>query len=427
MPNETTASRGGFIPALNGLRAIAIILVFLVHTRIYIPPENTGLEWLRDYCQIGWIGVDLFFVLSGFLITGILLDTKAAKNYFRAFYARRALRIFPLYYVVLTVVIVFGAVCKYQVVKSVLPLPQDRWVYYLYLTNWIGLWKAVWGPGYANYLAHFWSLGVEEQFYFVWPLTVWLLPRRAVIWTAAALASVAFFVRLAWLTYTGPSVAIALSTVTRMDSLFLGAIAACIYRSPELLSKLRRSLPAIAVVTLGGCFLLYTGMIAFPELSSRLTYGPGSTDRTLDEQVSLLMQGGGYTILAIGFAAVVLMAALRSEKQTWMQRFLSARGLTRIGTYSYGIYVYHVPLGGALLIFFYNVIVQDDDPHLALGLTMIAILAALTFGVAALSYEKFERPILNLKRKFEARFATASPANNHDLAAGVMEASHGQQ
>src|SRR5271154_6214967 len=135
------AIAGRKLQSLDGLRAIAIILVFFHHVQSHIPAVNLPVRVLRMYVNQGWMGVDLFFVLSGFLITGILLDTRAASNYFTGFYARRILRVFPLYYLVLTVVIVVGSKLNSAVISATLPLREDRWLYFCYLTNWLGLWK----------------------------------------------------------------------------------------------------------------------------------------------------------------------------------------------------------------------------------------------------------------------------------------------
>src|ERR1035437_5812327 len=158
------------IRALDGIRGVAIILVMLHHFEHLIPPCNIAIRFMKLMLSYGWVGVDLFFALSGFLITGILLDTRKANNYFSAFYARRVLRIFPLYYSVLIVILGAAAVWSHR--PHVLPLVADQKLSFLYLTNWLVLWKGEWGP---NIVGHFWSLAVEEQFYLIWPLCVWLL------------------------------------------------------------------------------------------------------------------------------------------------------------------------------------------------------------------------------------------------------------
>src|SRR5262249_32249156 len=186
-----------------------------------IPASNSVVAAAKLVFSFGWMGVDLFFALSGFLITGILLDSRTANNYFGAFYARRVLRIFPLYYSVLTLVLLAAGLAHPR--PQSLPVVGDQKLYYFYLVNWLSLWK---GPWSANFLALFWWLAVEEQFYLVWPLCVWLLIRRnlARIAVVASLAALVF--RIAWLAHSGPSQAIVMATVTRLDSLLCGALAA---------------------------------------------------------------------------------------------------------------------------------------------------------------------------------------------------------
>lgn len=395
MPPNHPTPQSGFIPELNGLRACAIILVFLLHVRAYIPATHLPGAILQNYLGLGWAGVDLFFVLSGFLITGILLDTRTATNYFSGFYARRVLRIFPLYYVVLTAVILTGVFLNSSTVSAVLPQPSDRWLYYSYLTNWLNLWKEHWGRGYTNYLAHFWSLAVEEQFYFVWPLIVWLIPSRAVPWVAGCLAAFAALLRLAWVAHSGAQIAIAISTFTRMDALFIGALSASLFRNPALMLRARKWLPSIAILGIGSFLLAFSAL-----LLSDLQDADALEDATM-----LLSQSGGYTALAIGFGALVLLAAYRSQENNWFQAILRSRTLESIGTYSYGIYVFHVPLLGAANIYLAPRLFPDDEPGLWMGLAFIVVFAAVTFIVSALSYNLFERRILAYKRFFEPRIA----------------------
>ena len=134
LADETHAGTiaGRSIPALDGIRGIAILLVLAYHY-VFFLPEST--PWhLRRIFDYGWMGVDLFFVLSGFLITGIRLNTRDTQNYFRSFYARRALRIFPLYYLVLSLVLIGAHLLTPY--PAGLPRPGSRWLYFVYLQNW---------------------------------------------------------------------------------------------------------------------------------------------------------------------------------------------------------------------------------------------------------------------------------------------------
>ncbi|HLL88149.1 MAG TPA: acyltransferase, partial [Tepidisphaeraceae bacterium] len=176
-------------PALDGLRGLAILLVMVSH---YVAPPAGGGRWglvFRRAADAGWVGVDLFFALSGFLITGILLDAKGKPGFFRNFFARRTLRVFPLYYGVLFVVCVL--LPALGLLKLGVPLSQ-RWLW-LYATNLFPLLRSADGAGFFFpnswdlQFGHFWSLAVEEHFYLAWPLVVYALGRRPLMVTCAAL------------------------------------------------------------------------------------------------------------------------------------------------------------------------------------------------------------------------------------------------
>jgi len=364
---------------------------------------------IASSCLLAWAGWEwTYFVLSGFLITGILLDTREANNYFGGFYARRVLRIFPLYYLVLTTIIIAGRLLNSPEVTAGLPLPHDRWVYFCYLTNWIGLWK---GPFGANYIGHFWSLAVEEQFYLVWPLVIWLARPRAVPWVAGALAVLAAITRLAWVAHSGSQVAISLATVSRLDDLSIGAFCAYLFRDPERMVRVRRWLPWVASLGLGSFVLAFSGMVFFPERAGLLTYGSSPVVHTLDDGTELFAECGGYTLLALGFGALVLLAAHTDAASTWMQKFLKSRLLTPIGIYSYGIYVFHVPIIGAAAIFVFPKLIRASHTYeegFVTTLAYIVMHAAVTFVVSAISYEFFEKRILRFKRYFEPEYAPAA-------------------
>ncbi|RMH26225.1 MAG: acyltransferase, partial [Planctomycetota bacterium] len=162
--------RRGYIPEFDGLRGVAILLVMAFHIWRYTGDAVAG-RAVSLVAGMGWAGVDVFFVLSGFLITGILLDTKGRPRYWRNFFIRRSLRIFPLYYAVMTA-LVAGAVVIDRLDLAIddpaLATIDKAWINYLYLTNFV---KAFWGANVVP-LDIAWSLAVEEQFYIFFPFVV---------------------------------------------------------------------------------------------------------------------------------------------------------------------------------------------------------------------------------------------------------------
>jgi len=355
----------------------------------------------------------------GFLITGLLLDTRKAGNYFSGFYARRALRIFPLYYLVLIGVMLASWLLlrthapNAELLASQLPLPADRWVYFCYLTNWVALWKAPWD---TNYLAHFWSLAVEEQFYLVWPMIVWLARPRAIRWIAVTLAASSEIIRLIWLAHSGPSITIVLATVTRMDALFIGAFCATLYRDPGVMQKIRGWLPWIAWACLGSWVLVFNSIIFFRRPTEALLFPHSALPIAPPDAMSIFSQYGGFSLLALGFGAWVLLCAHADGQPTIQQKLLRSRLLGKIGLYSYGIYVFHVPLLGFMEAYVFAPLSDRNQPGPLLGLTCLALLAIVTFFVSALSYELFERKFLNYKPNFSPRFAAQPPRRKLETA-----------
>jgi peptidoglycan/LPS O-acetylase OafA/YrhL len=409
------------LQSIEGLRALAIILVFFNHANAFIPVVNRATLSVKLYVSQGWIGVDLFFVISGFLITGILIDTREAKNYFSGFYARRILRIFPLYYTVLTGVIVLGQVLVYlhvprgDVFASLTPLPSDRWTFYCFLTNWIGLWKAQWDASFGSILAHFWSLAVEEQFYFFWPLVVWLVRPRWVPWIAGVLATFSFVIRLFFVLHIGVdnfvapvAVKVQLATICRLDGLFVGAICAYLYRNQELMKRIRPWLKWIGAIGAGSYFVVYSAMLFFPEKAVQIIYGASKIPHDIGEASRLYMVAGGYSLMALGFGAIVLLAAQSDGSGTLMQRFLGSRVLAPVGKYSYGIYVFHVPLLGLINVFLVpRVVIPSATDYVISSFAVLFLFAVVSFIIPALSYEFFEKPILMKKRYFEPKYSAS--------------------
>jgi peptidoglycan/LPS O-acetylase OafA/YrhL len=204
---------------------------------------------LKALFSTGWTGVDIFFVLSGFLITGILLDTKGSRNYFQSFYARRTLRIFPLYYLVLTTVLACDALFGNAWSHYNLPIAADREFYFLFLNNWWALLKSTW---HSNMIGHFWSLAVEEQFYLMWSLCVWLVPAKRLGRVCIFAYAAVLLLRIVWLSQAGPSHALIENTFTRMDTLLAGAGCSLLVHRKEWLDTAAKWIRPAAIVSLLG-------------------------------------------------------------------------------------------------------------------------------------------------------------------------------
>src|SRR6266702_4603992 len=232
----------GHLPVLDGLRGLAVLMVLVFHFVGQMLPTNALERAIVGVTKHGLLGVDLFFVLSGFLITGLLYEARNKPHYLRNFYMRRVLRIFPLYYGVLALVF-FVAPLIPPLRGSTLDYLLDRQAWaWLYAVN---VYIAKDGAWSFSYLNHFWSLSVEEHFYLVWPLAVFLMARRPRMLIAMCLAVSlgAMLARLTgsmlglswWTTYV--------LTPFRLDGLALGAFLAVMARQPGGLERMVRALP----------------------------------------------------------------------------------------------------------------------------------------------------------------------------------------
>jgi peptidoglycan/LPS O-acetylase OafA/YrhL len=373
-----TADASGRVSALDGVRGVAILLVLVYHLALYGAPPATsaGGRLLHAIAGVGWVGVDLFFVLSGFLITGILHDAKAGEHYFRNFYVRRALRIFPLYFGVLAVVcgVLPRLIPQHDGLRSL--VAQSAW-YWSYATN-VLIAREGW-PAFVA-LAHFWSLAVEEQFYLVWPVIVLLLGHRTLIVLCVALLVAAPLVRMGLLWTTGRDAAAFVLMPARMDALGAGALVALVARTPGGLEPLVRP----ARVVGGAC----AGALVIIALAR---HGLGVEDT--------LVQVVGYSLLALLFASFLVLALTAARGSP--TAVFRLRGLRALGRYSYAIYVFHHPL----LIFVPPTVLVGlvaGWPHATLwahALYMLAVVA-LTLGLARLSWQLLEQPMLRWKDRF---------------------------
>ena len=380
MANETikvSGTKSGYQPELDGIRGLAILGVLATHSTNFIALTHRTRPLLVSLYFGQW-GVDLFFALSGFLITGILLRTKTAPNYFSSFYTRRILRIWPIYYGVLA--LLFSATLFSRWAVDHMP-PRHEWLSYLvYLQNVPVFWANQLVPS-SGMIGHFWSLAVEEQFYLVWPLAVLLVSEEQLQEICFIGIGFALPLRIFMLHFFRSSWGEMIITTARMDGLFIGAAYAILLWRFKRLSWKFVLFPAIA-----GLFIL-AWIRVFHRTGEFLGSGPH-------------MRTFGVTAIALLSGALI---ALSQRHIPVVDSVLTMRWLRLLGRYSYGIYVFHLP------IFLFAA--QWVAPHLrikmpaSIGTAVLFILAAniASIAVAVASFELFESKILRLKDRFEPK------------------------
>lgn len=371
------------IGALDGLRGIAVLLVLTFHFSWEFSERSPFFVGLKHVLWSGWMGVDMFFVLSGYLITrGLVKDSAfSVGKRLKLFWARRAFRIFPLYYIVL---IVGTIVC--------IALGQTQHVpgagYWLYFQNY----TLAFDPMPLRWTAHFWSLAIEEQFYFVWPLFVLLVakawrPRFALgLLVASAIARAALLLALPKILHWDPEQAAKLvyrATPTHMDGLLVGALLAMLEREADhpwnaWVQKVARPTFFLGLVAL-------LGMMVW-------THGFGTYDR----RVMIL----GYPLLAVLFGASVVLAA-NGRFSPVTQNVLSSGILASVGKVSYGMYIFHWVFV-ALLADPMRIAMETQGAMLSSAMSVGAIVLgiAASYLLAQVSYRFVESPFLKLKDRF---------------------------
>jgi peptidoglycan/LPS O-acetylase OafA/YrhL len=343
------------IPAIDGLRGFAIIGVLLFHLGI---PK----------CSLGWTGVELFFVISGFLITRILLNTCEDRDYFKRFYVRRALRIFPIYYLVIIIYTVVAVSSSFGALRTLS-------LYYVYLQTIPQLRSQF---TIMAMLGHTWTLAIEEQFYFFWPLVIFLVKGRKLLVVITMMFFVALGLRFAFLRFPNPFLIDGWIGV-QIDTLAAGAIVAYTSRINNR-QTMQRWLSVAFLVGMASLLILVSivGTSAFwtPKIWGRSWYGP------------LLI-----SILACTFSGIVGLAAIGHRWTRWLE----FRPLMRWGKISYGIYLFHPFV--FLLVDRAVRYTGHAQGHLASRGIMLAKLS-LSYLVASVSWKLIESPILQLKDRF---------------------------
>jgi peptidoglycan/LPS O-acetylase OafA/YrhL len=368
------------IPELDGLRGFAILLVVSIHYFHDPDPKLPRLlHYLQPFFALGWTGVDLFFILSGFLIGGILLEARTSSNYFKTFYVRRVFRIIPIYYLWIVCFIVVAIVGGQFFPSQLRQAPRSNWAileHFLFLQN-LSMSNhstlAVWWFGVT------WSLAVEEQFYLVAPLLVRFLSR----WRLIAFLSCAVFAapcsRILVRTLAPTSAGnIYRVTPFRADTLALGVLAAIFWRDPEFrewLSRNKRLLYAAFGVLLAGMAAI--GIWFW------------SPSRTITQTV-------GYTWVALFYVSLLFVALTDSGGP--IGRFARIGWLQAWGRISYCVYLIH----SAVRYFCLSLLMQKTIHLISWPSGVAGLLAmAISYGIAKLSWTFFEQPLLQRGHRYK--------------------------
>jgi peptidoglycan/LPS O-acetylase OafA/YrhL len=387
-------------PRLDGLRGLAIALVIFYHTTQFGLARGVVANALSVIPSVGWSGVDLFFVLSGFLITGILLRAKASPSYYRAFYARRVLRIFPLYYAVLVVFLLIVPRIPLFAIANDFWYPgvarQGIW-YWLYLSN---LHAALAGAWQHQILDITWSLAIEEHFYLIWPWVVRRCDERRLLAICAVTALGALAMRAALAAAGAPSIAGYTLTPCRLDTLATGAAIALAVARPGGFAALAR--PARAV--LPAALALFAACYAWVRLRAPAVPPArgleAATVRALSFTTEPLILTVGFTLLCVVYGAL-LVWVLTAPAGSLRARAFEAAWLRSFGRYSYGMYLLHLP--AAMLLTEFLPPGRYPRQYLLVQPVFWALAFASSYGLARLSWLVVEQPMLRLKRFFPYR------------------------
>lgn len=342
-----------YYPGLDALRGVAVISVVLFH---YFPNALS--------LSFGWMGVDLFFVISGFLITSILLYSKESEVYFTSFYARRVLRIMPAYFFLLG--IFFSIAIFFDKSNQLLFYKHNWWWYFLFLENWLFILKGMPGEYFLN---HLWSLAVEEQFYLIFPLLVKSFSAKQLGRVILCLFPIICIVRsFLYLRYSNVIPLYYCNTLTRIDSVLLGCLLGCGYRFKKT-SK--------TVATLAGSLTILLAC-AFRYRSLYLNNPAFATF--------------GYTILAVFFYCCLSIYTSRPDT---FHFFRYNPFLNYVGKISYGVYLFHIPIY-LLTVAVFSKWWTSWSNSITIG--SVSIIGTLT--VATISFFVLEKYFLRLKSFF---------------------------
>lgn len=390
--NAIAPNLRGHIPALDGIRGAAILVVLLHHSNCTEHADSLVLKVLQRFFASGWVGVDLFFVLSGFLITGILSDAKGRARYFTDFYLRRVLRIFPLYYgAVALMLVAFPYLFPARQEAHAILAKSQVW-YWTYLINYAIVLVLKGWPPYGT--GHFWSLAVEEQFYLIWPLLIFLLSRKRALHVSMALVVLGPICRALCLgilaplpfngTLTGNAVANYMFLPGRMDALAIGATIALAAREQggmiSLLAPARRLLP-LSLAVLAVLAIVSHGSLSWSHRPTQIV---------------------GYSALGLACGALLVIGTV-SPRTTLVGRITQSAFLRFLGRFSYSVYIFHVPI----MLWLQDYWVATGDSLAIHGSKLLGQVAftlvgsSMSIAFAVFTWYAYEVHFLRLKRFFD--------------------------
>jgi len=378
-----TEPSGQRIPQLDGIRGLAILMVLLWHCLAgYLDLNREWSLWVLRVLNLAWTGVDLFFVLSGFLIGGIMLDYGRASNFLPVFYLRRALRIVPIYYLLLLSFMVArwaGLPERYPELGKFFSPGPPLVAYFAFVQNFF---FAAAGQGGPEWLSVTWSLAVEEQFYLCLPVVIFLVPRARLGLVLASLVLATPLLRIMLFDLPPrPGYADYLLMPARADALLLGVLGAWLMRQPAIRTWLEQH----RAVVYGLLGLLAAGMVVLHQ--AYVGY------------IAFSMMAGGYTWIALFYFWLILTAV---TEQRGPVAFLTRRSSLRyLGRISYCVYLIHLvvpPLAHAVLLRQAPVLRSWTDA----AVTVAAV--AVTLGLADVSWRFFESRLVAWGHSFRYHF-----------------------
>lgn len=360
---DNDSTKTARIPELDGIRGLAVLMVVLWHY-VACQVQDAGIvsKIILASSKLLWSGVDLFFVLSGFLIGGILLKNKNSGNYFKAFYIRRIARIFPLYYLLIFLYLLFFCFDKTEnfpwLTENLMPLGS----YLTFTQNYFMGELATYG---GNWFAITWSLAIEEQFYLLLPLLVFVLPVKKFPYVLIFAIVLALIMRLTIHNFHS-----FVSLLCRMDSLMIGVCLAYINTNDKcsgfITANKKKVYAAFSVFLLGLVMMHFKG------------FGPFKT-----------------TWLAFTYAFLILIAIYFKESK--LSAFMRNKWLGQIGIVSYGIYIFHQLVSGIL-----HQLILDHSPQITgINDALVTVLSfILTVVISLLLFRYYEAPFLKIGQRY---------------------------